>query len=93
MTLVGSMEPRHFAWDSQTGPQELVLAWVPETSGTPYAFGHGACPCPETLPWSLLQSNDVSEGSYGQDASPARSRRTLGVFPRSDWLRFFAGRT
>jgi formylglycine-generating enzyme required for sulfatase activity len=36
------MEPRRFAWDSQTGRQELVLVWVPGTSGTPYEFGHGA---------------------------------------------------
>jgi formylglycine-generating enzyme required for sulfatase activity len=35
------MEPRRFAWNAQTGSHELVLAWVPETSGTPYAFGQG----------------------------------------------------
>jgi formylglycine-generating enzyme required for sulfatase activity len=36
------MEPRRFAWDTLTGPEELVLAWVPGTSGAPYRFGHGA---------------------------------------------------
>jgi formylglycine-generating enzyme required for sulfatase activity len=36
------MEPRRFVWDSQSGLQELVLAWVPGTFGAPYGFGHGA---------------------------------------------------
>ena len=35
------MEPRRFVWSGPTGPEELVLAWVPGTSGTPYLFGHG----------------------------------------------------
>ena len=35
------MEPRRFAWHGATGAHELVLGWVPGTSGTPYAFGHG----------------------------------------------------
>jgi formylglycine-generating enzyme len=35
------MEPRRFAWRESTGPHELVLAWVPATSGASYAFGHG----------------------------------------------------
>src|SRR5215475_13686273 len=35
------MEPKRFAWSSPTGPQEFVFAWVPETSGIPYSFGHG----------------------------------------------------
>jgi formylglycine-generating enzyme len=36
------MEPKHFAWSSPTGPQELVFTWVPGTSGIPYSFGQGA---------------------------------------------------
>jgi hypothetical protein len=36
------MEPRRFAWESQAGLHELVLAWVSETSSAPYVFGHGA---------------------------------------------------
>ena len=36
------MEPKRFAWQTPTGRHELMLAWVPGTSGTPYSFGHGA---------------------------------------------------
>src|SRR5215510_11732251 len=36
------MEPKRFAWSSPKGPQELVIAWAPGTSGIPYSFGHGA---------------------------------------------------
>ena len=36
------MEPKRFAWCSPNGPQELVFAWAPGTSGIPYSFGHGA---------------------------------------------------
>jgi formylglycine-generating enzyme required for sulfatase activity len=36
------MEPRRFAWHGPAGPEVLVLAPVPGTSGTPYLFGHGA---------------------------------------------------
>lgn len=35
------MEPRLIAWHGPTGPHEFGLAWVPGTSSTPYAFGHG----------------------------------------------------
>lgn len=36
------MDLRRFAWRGSTGLEELVLAPVPGTSGTPYPFGHGA---------------------------------------------------
>ena len=32
------MEPRRFTWVNSSGPQELVLAWVP---GGSFTFGHG----------------------------------------------------
>jgi len=35
------MEPRRFSWQDPTGNHEVVLAWVPGTSGTSYGFGHG----------------------------------------------------
>lgn len=34
------MEPRRFSWDGPTGTHELVLAWVPGTSGAQYGFGN-----------------------------------------------------
>ena len=34
------MEPRRFTWHSSAGRHELLLAWIPGTSGTPYSFGH-----------------------------------------------------
>ena len=35
------MEPRRFIWHGSTGEHQLILGWVPGTSGAPYAFGHG----------------------------------------------------
>jgi PadR family transcriptional regulator len=35
------MEPKRFAWHNPNGPQEIVFAWAPGTSGIPYSFGHG----------------------------------------------------
>ena len=39
--MLEPIEPRRLAWQGPTGPHEFVLAWVPGTSGAPYAFGHG----------------------------------------------------
>jgi formylglycine-generating enzyme required for sulfatase activity len=36
------MEPRRFSWQDPTGNHQIVLAWVPGTSGTSYGFGHGS---------------------------------------------------
>ena len=36
------MEPRRFSWEDSTGNHQIVLAWVPGTSGTSYGFGHGS---------------------------------------------------
>lgn len=35
------MERRRFTWRAHTGEHELLLAWVPGTSDTPYKFGDG----------------------------------------------------
>jgi formylglycine-generating enzyme required for sulfatase activity len=35
------MEPRRFVWQGPTGEHQLLLAWVPGTSGEPYGFGQG----------------------------------------------------
>ena len=35
------MDPRRLTWRGPDGEHELVLAWVPGTSGAPYTFGHG----------------------------------------------------
>jgi hypothetical protein len=35
------MDQRRFVWRQSGEAHALTLAWVPGTSGTPYAFGHG----------------------------------------------------
>jgi formylglycine-generating enzyme required for sulfatase activity len=60
------MEPRRFAWDGPAGPHELVLQWVPGTSGARYAFGHGSQRRSIELPGFFVSTTPVTQALWAR---------------------------
>ena len=58
------MDPRHVTWHGPTGEHELALAWIPGTSSTPYAFGHGPQRRSMTLPGFFLSTTPVTQALW-----------------------------
>jgi len=68
------MEPRRFAWEGQAERQELVLVWVPGTSGAPYGFGHGEQGRRVTLAGFFMSTTPVTQALWhrAMGENPAR---------------------
>jgi formylglycine-generating enzyme required for sulfatase activity len=58
------MKPRRFSWDSDTGTHEMDLVWVPETTVTPYAFGHGSERKPIQLRGFFIATTPVTQALW-----------------------------
>jgi sulfatase modifying factor 1 len=58
------MEPRRFAWRGPAGPEELVLAAVPGTSGSPYLFGQAAQRRPMQVAGFHIGATPVTQGLW-----------------------------
>src|SRR6187399_652082 len=59
-----NMKPRRFSWDSDTGTHEMELVWVPETTVTPYAFGHGSERRPIHLRGFFIATTPVTQALW-----------------------------
>jgi formylglycine-generating enzyme required for sulfatase activity len=58
------MEPKRFAWHSSAGLHELLLTWIPGTSGTPYSFGHGSSRRTFQLPGFYMSTTPVTQAVW-----------------------------
>ena len=67
-------EPRRFTWRGPTEEHELVLAWIPGTSGSPYGFGHGDRRRPMELAGFFMSTTPVTQALWpGVPVVPAMS--------------------
>jgi len=57
-------EPRRFTWRGPTEEHELVLAWIPGTSGSPYGFGHGDRRRPMELAGFFMSTTPVTQALW-----------------------------
>jgi formylglycine-generating enzyme required for sulfatase activity len=58
------IDPRRYAFRGPTGEHELVLAWIPGTSGAPYEFGHGPQRRPVELAGFFISTTPVTQALW-----------------------------
>ena len=82
------MVPRRYSWHAQTGAHELVLAWVPGTSGAPYGFGHGQRRRPMELAGFFIGTTPVTQALWAHvmGENPAVHRDPAFPIENVSWM-------